>query len=260
MKYRTAAVAGMFYPAASEQLETELCQYLSSQTRADIQIHALIVPHAGYCYSGAVAGGAYAYIKSIAANIKRVVLLGPSHYVALQGCGICNYTHFSTPLGVIPVATDDNRKLLNARLVHVENAAHLLEHSLEVQLPFLQYCLHDFEILPMVVGICQPQLINDILTELQVNTSSTLVIISSDLSHYHPYREAQRLDNKTLHKILDYNTQLSDFDACGCYAVNGLLAYAKGQSWRIKLINNANSADTLGDKKKVVGYASFILY
>jgi AmmeMemoRadiSam system protein B len=140
------------------------------------------------------------------------------------------------------------------------NALFETEHSIEVQLPFLQYCLKDFKIVPLVVGYCHRDLISQILNILKANTASTLVIISSDLSHYHDYQQAQMMDNKTIDKILDFNSSITGEYACGCFAVNGFLDYALRQQWKIQLIKKANSGDILGSKKEVVGYASFILY
>lgn len=260
MKQREAVVAGLFYPQSAQQLETEVGSFLTPCSDPEIHIQALIAPHAGYCYSGAVAGKAYAYLKSIAPVIKRVVLLGPSHRVALRGCALCDYEQYSTPLGEVDVEQSSYEQLLTLDEVSLNNQAHSLEHALEVQLPFLQYCLADFKLLPIVVGYCRPDTISNILHELKANKPSTLVVVSSDLSHYHPYQQAQRLDNQSINKILNYDNSLAGEDACGCFAVNGLLDYAKNQKWKIKLIKKANSGDTAGDKQKVVGYASFILY
>lgn len=260
MKYRTAAVAGSFYPATAEQINQELSVFLNAPSESSIQVKALIVPHAGYCYSGAVAGYAYSYLKNIAHNIHRVILFGPSHRVALQGCAISSCDGFTTPLGLIPIDKGSYTQLLHKELVTIDDHAHLLEHSLEVQLPFLQRSLQNFELVPIVVGQCSAQHISKILEILQVNEPGTLIVISSDLSHYHPYQEAQILDNRTIHKILNYEHNLKGEDACGCYAVNGLLSYAQKQHWPVKLLKKANSGDTFGSKKEVVGYASFILY
>lgn len=260
MKYRTAAVAGSFYPATAEQIDEELSVFLNVPSESTIQAKALIVPHAGYCYSGAVAGYAYASLKNIAHNINRVILLGPSHRVALQGCAISSCDFFTTPLGPIPIDKGSYTQLLHEELVTINDQAHLLEHSLELQLPFLQRSLEKFELVPIVVGQCSAQHISEILEILQVNEPGTLVVVSSDLSHYHSYQEAQLLDNKTIQHILNYEHNLAGEDACGCYAVNGLLSYAQKQHWSIKLLKKANSGDTFGSKKEVVGYASFILY
>ncbi|MFT6986822.1 MAG: AmmeMemoRadiSam system protein B [Psychromonas sp.] len=260
MKYRTAAVSGQFYPESALQLRSEVNAFLTATTEEGIHTHALIVPHAGYCYSGGVAGCAYAYLKSIASHITRVILLGPSHRVALQGCAVSNYEAFATPLGLIDVASECYPPLLKLGLVSSCDSAHLLEHSLEVQLPFLQCCLDNFKIVPIVVGQNSPHTIKEILNVLKVDDGSTLVVVSSDLSHYHPYQQAKILDNNTIDKILNYDHTLTGEDACGCFSVNGLLDYAHSQRWKIKLIQKTNSGDILGSKKEVVGYASFILY
>ena len=258
MKERKAVVAGQFYPQSPEQLNEQLHSFCDVAPNENIQPHGLIVPHAGYYYSGAVAGMAYRYLKSLSRQIKRVILLGPSHRVALRGSAVCSYDFFSTPLGKIPVARDDYLQLLEAGLVSSCDQAHLQEHSLEVQLPFLQYCLESFQIVPIVVGLCQPNNIKEILNLLQVNDSSTLVVVSSDLSHYHTYQQAQVLDNNSVRKILNYENNLHPEDACGCYAVNGFLSYAQSQNWQAQLISQANSGDISGTQKEVVGYASFI--
>lgn len=264
MKYRTAAVAGSFYPATAEKIDQELSVFLNTPIASEIQSHiqakALIVPHAGYCYSGAVAGYAYSYLKNIAHNIHRVILLGPSHRVALQGCAISSCDFFTTPLGPVPIDKGSYTELLQEELVSISDQAHLLEHSLEVQLPFLQRSLQNFVLVPIVVGLCSAQHVSNILEILKVNEPGTLVVVSSDLSHYHTYQQAQLLDNRTIQHILNYENNLRGEDACGCYAVNGLLSYAKKQHWPIKLLKKANSGDTFGSKKEVVGYASFILY
>jgi len=264
MKYRTAAVAGSFYPNTAEQINQELSVFLNATSDSEIQprakARALIVPHAGYCYSGAVAGCAYAQLKNIADSIHRVILLGPSHRVALQGCAVSSCDFFTTPLGQIPIDKASYAQLLHENLVSTYDQAHLLEHSLEVQLPFLQRCLQDFVLVPIVVGYCSAQDINKILEVLKVDQSGTLVVVSSDLSHYHPYQQAQCLDENTIRHILNYEHDLQGEDACGCYAVNGLLNYAEHQNWTIKLLKKANSGDTFGNKDQVVGYASFMLY
>ena len=260
MKYRKAVVAGLFYPEFADQLRDELKTSLDCASDPKIRPHALIVPHAGYSYSADIAGKAYAYITAFASQIKRVIILGPSHRVALQGCAICSYDAFTTPLGKIDIATDSYRKLLKLGLVKIDDRAHLLEHSLEVQLPFLQYCLKNFAVVPIVVGQCQPETVSAILNTLQVNDGKSLIIVSSDLSHYHSYQQAQILDDLSINKINNYVATITGDEACGCYAINGLLTYADAQKWQIKLLKKANSGDVLKAKEEVVGYASFILY
>ncbi|MCW8995989.1 MAG: AmmeMemoRadiSam system protein B [Psychromonas sp.] len=261
MRYREAVVAGQFYPQSAATLRADIDSFLTPPEKPEIHAHALIVPHAGYCYSGAIAGGAYAYLKAFADDIKRVIILGPSHRVALRGCALCDYDAFTSPLGEIEVADQGYEQLLQLDAVQITDPAHQLEHSLEVQLPFLQSCLNDFKIVPIVVGYCPPHIITRILTLLDVNNASTLVVVSSDLSHYHPYLQAQKLDNKSINKILNYDSTLTGEDACGCFSVNGLLDYAKREKWKIKLIKKANSGDIVSShKNEVVGYASFVLY
>jgi len=260
MKYRKTAVAGSFYPDSAEQINEELSVFLNVATEPQIQPRALIVPHAGYCYSGAIAGSAYAYLKNFSSKIKRVILLGPSHRVPLQGCAISSCDFFSSPLGDIPVDRKSYALLLQNKLVATCDDAHLLEHSLEVQLPFLQTCLHDFSLVPIVVGQCFSKSISEILNVLEVNEPSTLVVVSSDLSHFHSYKKAQLLDQITIAQILNYEYGLAGEDACGCYAVNGLLRYAKSQNWHVTLVEKANSGDICDRKSEVVGYASFVFY
>ncbi|MGB5446890.1 MAG: AmmeMemoRadiSam system protein B [Psychromonas sp.] len=264
MKSRAAAVAGSFYPRTAEQINQELNVFLNIQSDPEIQptieAKALIVPHAGYCYSGAVAGYAYAYLKNISHQIRRVILLGPSHRVALHGCAVSSCDFFSTPLGQIEIDKVSTARLLNKDLVITYDPAHSLEHSLEVQLPFLQRCLQEFVLVPIVVGYCSAEHICKIFDELKVSQADTLVVVSSDLSHYHPYPQAQSLDDKTIEHILNYEYHLKGGNACGCYALNGLLRYAQNQNWAIKLLKKANSGDTFGSKNEVVGYASFILF
>ena len=260
MKYRKAVVAGSFYPDSAEQINEALGIFLNVATEPQIQPRALIVPHAGYCYSGAIAGSAYAYLKNFSSKIKRVILLGPSHRVPLQGGAISSCDFFSTPLGEIPVDRESYALLLQKKLVETCDDAHLLEHSLEVQLPFLQSCLHDFSLVPIVVGQCLSKSISEILNVLDVNEPSTLVVVSSDLSHFHSYKKAQLLDQITIEQILNYEYGLAGEDACGCYAVNGLVRYAKSQNWHVTLVDKANSGDICGRKSEVVGYASFVFY
>ncbi len=257
---REPAVAGSFYTDSARQLKAQVDDFLAVEGESEIQPKALIVPHAGYCYSGAVAGEGYACLKNYADKIKRVVLLGPSHRVYLKGCAISSYQYFNTPLGQIETDSDAYQQLLNANLVEVVDPAHQQEHSLEVQLPFLQEALNDFKIVPIVVGISGPENIREILNLLQVNSPETLVVISSDLSHYNPYELANTLDDITIKRILNHDNTLAGEDACGCHAINGLLAYSNQQNWQVKLVKHANSGDVSTIKDRVVGYASFVLY
>ncbi|MDP2561631.1 AmmeMemoRadiSam system protein B [Psychrobium sp. 1_MG-2023] len=262
MSKRMPAVAGSFYPEQKIQLQQELTQlFLSTQPLTKYgKVKALIVPHAGYCYSGNIAAAGYHYLTQ--QPINKVVILGPSHRVALRGCAVPSHSLFTTPLGDIPIDLNTCRELLNQGLVVENNQAHQWEHSIEVQLPFLQQGLSTFELLPIVVGQCSSQQVCDILNYIEP-LNSTLLVISTDLSHFHSYQHAQAIDNNTINKILALDTDVSPEQACGSMALNGLLAYAQQQQWQPHLIANANSADisnqAIINRERVVGYASFIM-
>lgn len=262
MKSREPAVAGSFYPNNPAQLQMDITALLDGIPEFKNKPKALIVPHAGYCYSGAVAAKAYRYLNKIK-HIKKVILLGPSHRVALQGCAVPSHQYFTTPLGQVKVDATACQHLVDKGLASCSDQAHQWEHSLEVQLPFLQQCLDDFELIPVVVGESNPEQVSRLLTEL-ARIPATLIVVSTDLSHFHQYENAQRLDDATIDRILALDSSIQGHNACGCNALNGLLDFCKQQQWQIKLINKANSADisdqTLINKERVVGYASFILY
>jgi len=265
---RQPAVAGSFYPDNKQQLSAEIENYLSQTTLSSHVPKVLIVPHAGYYYSGRVAGQAYCQLKNTAKNISRVILLGPSHKVALHGCAVPSCDEFGTPLGSITLDKGACKNLAEKKLAQVNDLSHHWEHSLEVQLPFLQKCLASFTLIPIVVGDCPPEevklLLNALLNEQdqenKTNNSSTLIVISTDLSHYHKYDSAQMIDNNTIARILTLQTNIEPESACGCHALNGLLSLAAEKAWQPVLVSKTNSGDVSGDKSSVVGYASFILY
>ncbi|WP_281560934.1 AmmeMemoRadiSam system protein B [Thalassomonas sp. RHCl1] len=259
MKDRNPVVAGSFYPESPQELKQDLSQMLAPFPLSETFPKGLIVPHAGYCYSGSIAASGYATLKHFKDTIKRVILLGPSHRVYLQGCAVPHYEFFSTPLGKVRVDEQACRQLVEAGLLVQQDQPHALEHSLEVQLPFLQTCLDDFQLVPIVVGEASPQEVSKILDVFSGNPEN-IIVVSSDMSHYHSDKEARLLDQKTIEAILAFNLDIQPYDACGCHAVNGLLDFAHREDWRIKLLEHGNSGDTSGDKSKVVGYASFILY
>lgn len=265
MNVRIPAVAGSFYPDNAEQLKRQLASFLIDEPADDIVPKALIVPHAGYCYSGAIAGHAFSYLQKSRNKFKRVILLGPSHQVPLLGCAVPSSAVFATPLGEISIDQLACRQLQMLGLANYSEQAHQWEHALEVQLPFLQTCLKHFDLIPIVVGACQPKDVAALLkTLLSEQAPNTLIIVSTDLSHYHAYDEAQALDNNTIKRILALSPDITPDNACGCYALNGLLNFSMQQSWQIKLISQANSGDSKdvasANKTQVVGYASFILY
>jgi AmmeMemoRadiSam system protein B len=218
-------------------------------------VHALIVPHAGYVYSGSVAAHAYALLRGAA--FERVVLLGPSHRVALQGVALPTVSRFRTPLGDVMLDTDCMRKLGRLSGVEQRDDAHAMEHCLEVQLPFLQTVLNEFRLIPAVVGLTSSKQIEDLL-DAAVD-ERTLVIISTDLSHYHDYASARVLDARTVARIEARDAALDGEEACGACPLNGFLRYASRRGWKVSLLAARNSGDACGDRRRVVGYASFVV-
>lgn len=258
-KIRTAAVAGLFYPAEPSMLAMTLRQLLDqADDDQSLQIPKVIIaPHAGYIYSGITAAKVYTQLKPLKDIIKRVVIIGPAHRVAFSGMALSDDDRFTTPLGDVDIDKSFNQQLLSLDNVHIFDQAHLQEHSLEVQLPFLQYLLSDFSIIPIVAGHDSSKLIADIL-ELVWGGSETLIVISSDLSHFHDYQTAQSIDKKTTQAILDYDfTAIDPQQACGCFAINGLLRYAQRHPLEVSLVDMRNSGDTAGEHDRVVGYAAF---
>lgn len=256
MNVRSPAVAGLFYPGSPGALRQEVDSLLSAAERVPVSdVHALVVPHAGYVYSGAVAASAYALLRG--REFERVVLLGPAHRVALRGLAVPSVARFETPLGDVPLDTDCIAKLSRLPGVQRRDDAHALEHSLEVQLPFLQSVLSHFRLVPAVVGLATPEQIESFL-DAAVD-DHTLVVISSDLSHYHPYVLAKSIDAQTVSRIEACDSALDGEEACGADALNGFLRYAQRQGWRVRALDVRNSGDTAGDRQRVVGYASFVV-
>ncbi|WP_374260268.1 AmmeMemoRadiSam system protein B [Zoogloea sp.] len=254
---RLPAVAGVFYPADPHSLHAQISGYLASALPAEV-VHApkaLIVPHAGYIYSGAVAASAYAELVQRHDVIRRVIILCPTHRVAVRGMALPAAQSFVTPLGAIAI---DRQAWLVARElpgVVVDDRPHADEHAIEVQLPFLQSTLDHFEILPLAVGHVDAQHVAGLLETLW-GGPETLIVISSDLSHYHPYRQAQWRDKATLAKIAQLDATLDGEQACGAGAINGLLLAAQRHHLAAHLLDLRNSGDTAGDRERVVGYAS----
>ncbi|OIQ95726.1 hypothetical protein GALL_223010 [mine drainage metagenome] len=255
---RPAAVAGTFYSDSPSELAHGLGTLLkvAAPATAKPAPKALIVPHAGYVYSGPVAASAYAALAAARQTIRRVVLLGPAHRVALSGLALPLAIAFATPLGTIPIDAALAQTLLDLPQVTRSDAPHALEHSLEVQLPFLQTVLEDFTLLPLAVGDATGQEVAEVL-ERAWGGAETLIVVSSDLSHYHAYAEAQRLDRATAGQILALSP-LSDFDqACGAIPVNGLISCARKHGLLPRLLALCNSGDSAGDRSRVVGYGAF---
>lgn len=256
---RPAAVAGQFYPGTASALRSAIEGYLAQATVPDGPApKAIIAPHAGYVYSGAVAAAAYARVRAAAGIIRRVVLLGPCHRVAVRGLALSSAAAFATPLGNVPVDGEARRRLLAMPQVHVFDETHRDEHGLEVHLPFLQVILDDFTLVPLVVGDASAEAVAAVL-EAVWGGPETLIVVSSDLSHYLPYGEAQRLDDATCRAIeaLDAGGIGRD-QACGRVPVCGLLHLAKRRGLEVVGVDLRNSGDTAGPRDRVVGYGSWL--
>jgi AmmeMemoRadiSam system protein B/AmmeMemoRadiSam system protein A len=254
---RPAAVAGMFYPASTAELARlvdELLAAAPGRERAPAP-KALIAPHAGYVYSGPIAASAYAQIRSQRGGIRRVVLLGPVHRVPVRGLALPGVERFTTPLGEVPVDAEAVTTLRDLPQVVESPAAHATEHSLEVQLPFLQRVLGEFSLLPLAVGDATAEEVAEVLDRLW-GSDETLIVVSSDLSHYLPYDTARRVDRDTVDHLLSLDAELDHERACGATPVNGLLLAARRHGLRAELIDLRNSGDTAGDRRRVVGYAA----
>jgi AmmeMemoRadiSam system protein B len=248
----------MFYPGMADALAGEVDSLLAAVPPAPTfaQPKALIVPHAGYIYSGPVAASAYALLSPHAASIRRVILLGPCHRVAVRGMALPCATTFATPLGNVPLDQKAISTALELPQVIHHDGAHAQEHSLEVQLPFLQQVLADFSLVPFAIGYATPDEVAEVLSLLW-GGPETLIIISSDLSHYHSYADAQRRDRHSADDILHLRLLLDHEQACGATPINGLIEIARQRNLKPHLIDMRNSGDTAGDKARVVGYASF---
>ncbi len=258
IRIRAAAVAGSFYPADPVALRRAVVRAVASAecARASAPPVALIVPHAGYVYSGDVAASAYASLQPWAAHYRRVLLLGPAHYAAVPGLAVPPVDVFRTPLGDIPL---DHVQLDRLRhpAISMNAEAHAHEHCLEVQLPFLQVVLPDFLLLPLVVGRVEAASVAAVIESLWTG-SDTLIVVSSDLSHYLDYDTARRRDRHTCAAIeaLD-GGHIDQHDACGASPLRGLLHWARAHRLRVETLDLRNSGDTAGDRSRVVGYGAW---
>ncbi|WP_455207108.1 AmmeMemoRadiSam system protein B [Kaarinaea lacus] len=261
-KIRPTAVAGMFYPADPTDLREAVSQYLADARESVIQKpmspRAIIAPHAGYIYSGPVAAYAYSYVESIKEKIATVILIGPSHRVPLLGLATSSADFFATPLGNIPINRELTEKLNQLPFVNELDQAHAMEHSLEVHLPFLQMTLDEFSLVPIVAGDATPDEVNKLI-EVACASDDTLLVVSSDLSHYHDYLTAKGMDQDTSHAIEALDIRAVDSQhACGFIPVRGLLAYAKQHHLHATTVDCRNSGDTAGPRDQVVGYGSYV--
>lgn len=255
---REPAVAGQFYSAGAGELGATVTTLLDeAQERSTPAPKALIVPHAGYIYSGPVAANAYARLRPYRDQYQRVVLLGPCHRVFVDGLALCSADAYRTPLGDVPLDKSVIESL-DIPGVAVFDESHRGEHSLEVHLPFLQAVLGDFAIVPIVVGAASAELVSQVLDALW-GGPETLIVVSSDLSHYLPYDEARTVDAVTCRAIEDLDAGRIDHDrACGATPVSGLLIAAKRRGMQVTTLDLRNSGDTAGDRNAVVGYGAWM--
>jgi AmmeMemoRadiSam system protein B len=256
---RPAATAGTFYARDAGTLVDDVRSLLAAAAPAHGSApKAMIVPHAGYIYSGAIAASAYALLAPARHLIRRVVLFGPAHRVPIRGLALPVAEAFATPLGTVRIDAGAAAAALALPQVTASDVAHNLEHSLEVQLPFLQSVLAEFSIVPFVVGAVSADKVAEVI-DLLWGGPETLIVISSDLSHYHSYATAQDIDSSTVSEILAFAPHTDHEQACGATPINGLLLCAKRRGMQIELLDQRNSGDTAGDRSRVVGYASFAL-
>jgi AmmeMemoRadiSam system protein B len=257
---RPAAVAGMFYPGAPRALVEDVRAHLANARIGSAAMpavpKAIIAPHAGYVYSGPIAGSIYARLAPAREVVTRVVLFGPTHRVPVRGLAVPSARAFATPLGTVEVDAQAIALVRTLPQVCESGAAHAFEHSLEVQLPFLQAVLARFSIVPFAVGDASAADVAAVMERLW-GGAETLVVVSSDLSHYHRYAEAREIDRLTADTILARSPTLDHEQACGATPINGLLLCAQRRGLAPELVDLRNSGDTAGDRSRVVGYAAF---
>ena len=259
MLTRPPAVAGTFYPADPGRLRASVDHLLQAADRSGSEVpvpKALIAPHAGYVYSGPVAASAYARLRAARSRIRRVILLGPVHRVPVRGLALPSVEAFETPLGRIPLDQLAIAQVRHLPQVVQSRAAHEHEHSLEVHLPFLQRMLENFSLVPFAVGDASRYQVAEVLDALW-GGEETLIVVSSDLSHYLAYDAARRIDSETAAMILDMRSDIDHEHACGGTPVNGLMLTAHRRGLKVEMLDLRNSGDTAGGRDRVVGYGSF---
>ena len=259
---RPTAVSGMFYPGEAAALAAEVTSYLAAVRAPAAGVpppKAIIAPHAGYIYSGPIAASIYARLAPLRGKVTRVVLAGPAHRVYVRGAAVPSVAAFASPLGDVTLDAPALAALRRLPFVEVNDRAHAQEHSLEVHIPFLQSILGGFSLVPIVVGDCTPQQVAS-LYELLWGGDETLIVVSSDLSHYHSYEVARATDAKTARAILDLRDSLDPEEACGAAPINGLLRAARARGLVAEQVDLRNSGDTAGDRHRVVGYGAFAFH
>ncbi|MFL6623665.1 MAG: AmmeMemoRadiSam system protein B [Sulfurifustis sp.] len=258
---RKPAVAGLFYTDDPRTLQAEIQRLLAAVPPTQVAPpKAIIAPHAGYIYSGPIAASVYARLHAVRTQVKRVILLGPAHRVSFHGIAAPSATYFETPLGRVRVDTAALAALRDLPQVVTLDIAHEREHSLEVHVPFLQMLFADFTLVPLVVGEAGPEEVAEVIERLW-GGPETLIVVSSDLSHYHDYARAKQLDQATSQAIEHLRYEDIDYDdACGCRPVSGLLCVARRRGLRAETIDLRNSGDTAGPRDQVVGYGAYVFH
>jgi len=255
MKIRTPYCAGTWYSSDPAELADELDEYLNKVKKENLNVKAVIVPHAGYMYSGQTA--AYSF-KQVSPDTKRVIVLGTAHRYPLKGASVQEYDYYGSPLGKVKISEDIKNLLKEKCVVSVEKADYE-EHSIEIEIPFLQRVLGEFELIPVIVGKVNSTEFSEILEKYF--SEKTLIVASVDLSHFHGYNDAKRLDKYSIDCILNLDSEgIDDAEIDSPYAIKALLELAKRKNWKTKLLDYRNSGDVIRDKSRVVGYSSVIFY
>ncbi|AXO16807.1 AmmeMemoRadiSam system protein B [Thalassospira indica] len=265
---RPPAVAGTFYPADADLLRSEIDGLLDAALHSDAVSgsaipKAIIVPHAGLMFSGSLAALGFATVRALRNTVKRIVIIGPAHRMAFQGIALARADQFATPLGSMRCDLPALQSALSLPHVQMLDEAHTLEHGLEIELPFIQRLFGegaDIGIVPLLVSRCSPRQVHEVIEKLW-GGPETLIVISSDLSHFHDYDTAQRMDNRTRAMIENFDAENIDTsDACGALPVAGMLMAARNRAMKIKTLGMRNSGDVTGDKSRVVGYGAWAIY
>ena len=257
MVTRPCAVAGLFYPDDAPTLRETLAHMLNEATHSGPPPKVLIAPHAGYVYSGPVAASGYSQLRPDNQHIRRVVLIGPAHRVYFRGVALSSAAAFQTPLGAVAVDEEALSQLRGTESVSVHDEAHRQEHSLEVHLPFLQHTLGEFELVPMLVGDIDTVELGRLIDSVW-GGAETLIVVSTDLSHFLNYDEAKKIDAATSTHIEQARSGLSPEQACGCRGLNAVLDLVREKRLRVTTLDVRNSGDTAGARDRVVGYGSYV--
>ena len=262
---REPAVSNAFYPANPYELESMIDYFLEKAPLYNLKPEAVISPHAGYIYSGLTAGHSYKQFLNLDRNKHyKVLLIGPSHFVPFSGISFGYYDYWETPLGKVPVNKREIEKFVmnNQDLpITLNTLPHAREHSLEVQVPFLQRVLSDFSIIPVVYGQVPYQIVEKVIEGIKGSNDDVVVVISTDLSHYYPYETARYIDSNCIKAVEEINLEyLKACEACGKTGMEALIDYANKVGWKSSVLDYKTSGDTAGDKESVVGYLSAVFY